>query len=174
MNFELFSNMSTEDAELFLHSFQTQGKQWIISETRSFELEGIRMDYSMSSACALYRRTLAKTKYLVKENESIEPWIKTANIKYAKMVVIDEGSSESLLSTSYYIGQCFVRNYDTLYWAVGRTETAIAKAPVVSGFRNETELCPILVVENLIKRAILFPEMPHDIKSTIETWQNMI
>ena len=67
----------------------------------------------------------------------------------------DDPSKIMVLRIAYYMGECFVRNFPDLVWAVGDAYTALKNIPVVSGFRGEQEMPPMLVAENLFARVLL-------------------
>ena len=66
----------------------------------------------------------------------------------------DDFSKVLVLRASYYLGECFVRNYNNLSWNIGLTHTAVVNMPVITGFKKKIELAPILVCENLLRRLV--------------------
>jgi len=75
-----------------------------------------------------------------------------------------------VLRIAYYMGECFVRNFPDLVWAVGDADTALKNIPVVSGFRGGQEMPPMLVAENLFARVLLDKAGENAFDVAVQTW----
>jgi hypothetical protein len=93
----------------------------------------------------------------------------------AKLLDVSRGLDLLVLCGSYYLGESFVRQWpQRLRWTVGDRDTAVANHPVVTGFVRRMELSPLLVVENLFRRAQRDPENEEDIPMAISRWASFV
>jgi hypothetical protein len=54
-----------------------------------------------------------------------------------------------VLRAAYFLGESFAKDYPELHWGRGNRETALQNMPVISGFKGNIEMPPIMVTENL-------------------------
>jgi hypothetical protein len=76
------------------------------------------------------------------EDPSVPIWIRETDSYKTNLLHFDDASKPIVLCLAYYLGECFVRGFSGLAWAVGSHETALTNMPVVSGFGNGIELAP--------------------------------
>lgn len=101
-------------------------------------------------------------------------WI-TATEDYRRgLFEFAEESKPLVLRTVYYCGECFVRTFDELKWAVGDNATAQRNMPVITGFGNGIELAPILVTENLFRRILTEDPGTDAIERAISRWSSFL
>jgi hypothetical protein len=105
---------------------------------------------------------------------SVPEWIRSTPEYERGLFEFDEDSKNLICFVAYYLGECFVRNYSQLRWATGNAEYAEANMPVVTGFKREIELAPMLVLENLFRRITAKPDRISDIEIAIDTWRNYL
>ena len=78
-----------------------------------------------------------------------------------------------MLRASYYFGQSFVSSYECLEWALGREDRAEFQQPVVTGFRTDADLPPLVVAENLLLRASESGFEGH-VETAVATWRKAV
>ena len=138
------------------------------------EKEDIVVDYTTESFLPIFKWISEKLNTIPEsEDESIPEWIRETESYKKGLYTFDAASKVLILRFSYYMGECFVRNYDSLSWSVGRRKTAVQNMPVVTGFKSKMELAPMLVCENMFGTA--FEEKSFErVQVAIHTWISFV
>jgi hypothetical protein len=110
-----------------------------------------------------------------RELERDLPWWIKASPRYPEHLIdFDADSRILVVRAAYYLGAAFVNEHPGLSWATGRRDTAEQNMPVVTGFREQLELAPMLVAENLFLRMLGDKADPSIIDSAMEYWSSRV
>jgi hypothetical protein len=165
MNFELFAKMSPEEAADTLSTFIRTGSRLCQSviEDADFSLETLafRMERIVTQ--------LEVTPTLPDPN--IPEFIRSTADYKNSLFEFTSDSKGKIIACAYYFGECFVRSYSHLVWAVGNVEFATGNMPVVSGFSFQQELPVMLVVENMFSRYVRKTTSIGDFAKAISKWR---
>ena len=171
MKFEFFEELSTVEAEAFLHQFLTEESANIGALLAEAARQGIVGDFSLPSIAPLMRWVAPKIVSVPKSPDVYLPdWLRNTEVYSKGLFEFDEQSEFLTLRAAYYFGESFVRGCRGLRWNVGDTDTAEVNMPVVSGFKGGLEMAPILVTENLFRRLVSEPSRLYDIDTAITYW----
>ena len=103
---------------------------------------------------------------------NVPHWIRKT-MSYRRGLFTFDGPSRTLvIRASYYLGAAFVAEWAGLRWSVGKPDVAQEKMPVVTGFKRELELAPILVTENLYRRVLSGRADDKAIDVAVEYWSS--
>jgi hypothetical protein len=171
MRFDLFEKFSPEEAKEFLEQFRALESSNIEDLLKQGSSEGLSVDFKIKSVAPLMRWLAAKLATIPNKPDMQLPWWIRATDSYAKnLFEFEEGSKILIIRAAYYLGESFVRSHPGLHWATGNPKTAEANMPVVAGFQFKLEMAPLMVAENLFRRAIAEPTKLGDIDKAIEYW----
>ena len=110
--------------------------------------------------------------------ESIVPvlsWVRRRLIEAGGLAAVDSQASKVLiLRASYFLGECFATEVSHLKWAVGAPGVAIQNQPVVTGFKYEMELAPMLVCENLLRHGLRNPSDLTRFETAVAYWRRFL
>lgn len=168
MNFDFFNSLSIREAEDFLEQFL---------QTESFT---VNLDYSswkklsekgLSNALWEYCKDLE-----IEENDHtpVPDWIRASSTFQKFNFEFGDIASKKLLRASYILGEWFCRNHENLKWGIGDKETALKNMPVVKGFRQDLELAPLLVTENLAARISSSDEGKEIFEIAVQKWKLIV
>lgn len=173
MEAELFQNMSKEVAQQILAEFQADGKANIDIVIAHANQVGVECDYSVESLPAFLHWAFSKMQTIPREPDPDVPdWIRSTEDYRKGLFDFDDRSKNLICFVAYYLGECFVRLFPKLKWGTGNQELHQANMPVVTGFGSEEELPPMLVIENVFRRAIKRPDRVGGIDTAVATWLN--
>ena len=79
-----------------------------------------------------------------------------------------------VLRASYYFGESFVQHSNKLEWSTGNIETAEQNMPVITGFKYDIEMAPMLIIKNLFMRIVVRDVPTTDIDKAINTWLSYV
>jgi hypothetical protein len=172
MDCELFGSLSVGEARSLLEGFLETESAAVEATLAEARQQGLRTDYSIESVAPLLRWAVGQVKTVpIPEDTSVPTWIRETESYKSSLVGFDNASKPIVLRLAYYLGECFVRGFAVLTWAVGGQETALKNMPVVSGFGNGIELAPMLVAENLLLRVLSGNgRTPDDFDVAVRTW----
>ena len=171
MDYEFFENLSDQCSKEFLDQFLTLGRQNVDLTLAQATQEGVLCDYSISSLAPILKWASQHVSTETRPpDESLPEWVRGTESYVRSLFDFDEQSSIIILRLSYYWGETFVKNFKHLQWSVGDLETVQQNMPVVVGFRNDMELAPILVVENLVRRIVENPTQANSVDIAVQTW----
>lgn len=166
--------MSWDDAEDFLRRFievESAEVSKLIEMALPREIEA---DLSLDSLVpVLTWVSLQLSTVRVEPDDDLPVWIRECPSYARGLFEFDEPSKALVLRTAYYLGEVFVRFNRNLKWATGAQETAEKNMPVITGFRSDVEMAPLLVLENLFSRIIADGAPSETIRTAIEYWLSM-
>ena len=137
------------------------------------EAEGIGLEtsFATSTIAPLMEWALPELRTIPKPAEADVPhWIAETDLYQRGLFDFDEHSHRTVLHMAFYLGECFVRNYDGLTWSTGNTHTALANMPVVSGFNHGQEMAPVLIVSNLFRRVLSGSSQSDCFERAVKAW----
>ena len=159
MSAELFQSMTKEVAQQRLSEFLEDGKANIDIVIAHASHTGVECDYSIESLPEFLHWAFSEMQTLSREPDPDVPdWIRSTEDYQRGLFDFDDRSKNLICFAAYYLGECFVRSFPKLEWSTGNQELRQANMPVVVGFGPEEELPPMLVVENLFRRATKRPD----------------
>jgi hypothetical protein len=171
MDFSFFESLSKQEAEDLFNNYLSVESTAIIEMIDTIEKDNIIADFSIQSIPYVLRWIFDKIETNPKQVDNTLPkWIRECDSYLDSLFDFAESSKILMLRASYYWGECFVRYSNTLFWAIGNTETAEQNMPVVAGFVHEIEMAPMLIVENLYLRIFADGAPYGDINRVIESW----
>ncbi|HEX7035553.1 MAG TPA: hypothetical protein VF210_07250 [Pseudomonadales bacterium] len=173
MDFAFFDRMSSAEGEAFLSAFLRAEGSAVAEFVESARRQGVSPDFSIETLPSVMEWAVGQVKTVPKEaDETIPAWI-TATEDYKRgLFEFAEESKPLVLRAAYYFGECFVRTFDGLKWAVGDNATAQRNMPVIAGFGNGIELAPILVTENLFRRILTEDPSSDAVDRAIRRWRS--
>ena len=173
MGAELFQNMSKEVAQQLLAEFIADGKANIEIVIAHANHAGVECDYLVDSLPAFLHWAFSEMKTVPREPDpDVSDWIRSTEDYQKGLFDFDDRSKNLICFAAYYLGECFTRTYPKLKWGTGHEELHQANMPVITGFGPEEELPPMLVIENVFRRATKRPERSGGIDTAVETWKN--
>lgn len=111
--------------------------------------KNILANFSVDSIVPVYKYGIKNLKTISKEvDQSLPDWINKSSSYLDNLFEIDEPSNKLILRMAYYLGESLIRTYSSLSWSTGNQETAVQNMPIVTGFKYNMEMAPILVAEN--------------------------
>lgn len=170
MNFSYFEGLDKKEAKEYFDHFLLEAKDGFLSIVPDLVHNGITVDYSIGSISPVFM--WVKSQLIIipeKSDQNLPSFIRESEIYIKGLYSFDEMSKILVLRASYYFGECFVRSYSQLSWAIGNKKTAEQNQPVVTGFKYKMELAVLLVCENLM-RSLVEGEGEPRIERTINAW----
>jgi hypothetical protein len=170
MDFEYFDALDEVGARDYLAGFLEVESVAVERLVHDPALEGVSLDFSMRSLPIVLKRLIQYIRYTRTPVPDSEPeWIREAHKE--GILKFDEMSKVVILRAGYYLGECFVKNYPPLYWSIGNPEFAEKNMPVVTGFKFEMELAPLMVVENIYSRILRRAGSDSAVDVMVNEWQ---
>lgn len=171
MNFELLDKMTAAEATELLHEFLNEESRLAETTLEIVRSEGVRCDYTLESLPGFLRWILAHLRTVPKAPDpTVSEWIRsTEDYQKGLFDFVDE-SKMLIVRASYYLGECFVRSFPGLRWSIGNPEFGVKNMPVVTGFSQEQELPPLMVLQNLFRRVIKDLSRLGDIEIMVKSW----
>jgi hypothetical protein len=171
MKFSFFEALSKEEAQEYLDEFLLFGKNRgmeIINQAIHFTVD---IDFSIESLSPVFKSLLTVLKTIPREPDlSLPEFIRNTEEYKKNLFDFDEPSKSVVLAAAYYLGETFVRNYEQLSWATGNTKYAEGNMPVVTTFKHDIEMAPILIMENMFGRVISRMGDETSIDTAINAW----
>jgi hypothetical protein len=157
--------MSASEAADVLVEFKKRGEEG---------LQHLEVDrsYSLSTLPRYLEKVARNLKRIpVDEDPNVPAFIKETDDYKAGLFEFTPDSKQAIIVAAYYLGECFVRAFPHLNWAVGNLDYASGNMPVVTGFGNGKELPVLMVLENLFARRMENPEINGVFSTAIDRWQ---
>lgn len=171
MNFAFFESLSRAQALEFLNAFLISERKAVSEMIGAAEAEGIPADFTILSATRVLEWAISKLNTLPREpDETLPSWIRQSDSYTRNLFDFDEPSKILILRCAYYLGESFVNHSALLSWNIGNRDTAVQNMPVVTGFRFNLELAPMLVAENLFGAIIADGAARNETERTINAW----
>ena len=175
MDFAFFESLTPQDAQTFLERYLEVEGEATRGMIPSVQEEGIVMDYSLASVPFFLKWILRRIQTVPgKADETLPTWIRESDSYKRGLVDFAEHAKPLVMRASYYLGESFVRQYGSLSWGVGEPETMEHNMPVVTGFRHELEMAPILVAENIYLSILGQGASVACIDRAVSHWQKMV
>ena len=175
MRFDLFENMTPEEAKAILDKFLSEQPAYCESLCVQASEAGVSCDLSVESIPEFIRFVMGiVTTRQIQPDENVPEWIRSTDDYQNSLYEFDEHSGDLIVTAAYYVGECFRKSFTSLNWGVGDVETAFGNMPVVQGFEDNRELPPMVVLENLIRRIIEAPGKDGDIENMVKRWASMV
>lgn len=171
MNFKLLDRISASEAEELLWEFLEEESRLAESTFEIVRAEGVRCDYTIDSLPGFLIWVSAHLQTVPKEPDpTVSEWIQsTEDYQKGLFDFVDE-SKNLLVRAAYYLGECFVRSFSGLQWAIGNPDFALKNMPVVTGFSHEQELPVLMVIENCCRRIVKDKSHVKDIDIMVKRW----
>jgi hypothetical protein len=174
MDYEFFENLSADEARAYFARYlelESREVEAMVDEARS---EGIAADFSIDSIAGVFSSLRSRIRVVaVKPAGDTPAWLRESMEEHGGFLDFDEESRPLVLRASYYFGQSFVSSYKGLEWGLGRAERAEFQQPVVTGFRTDADLPPLVVAENLLLSANE-PGFSERVEVAVATWRKAI
>lgn len=175
MDFAFFDSLNPQQAHEFLAAFISAEKPATERMAEAARQQGIPADYSIPTLPNVVRWALDNVRTVPKApDKKLPDWITSTDAYKTSLFEFTDETKPVVLRTAYYFGESFVRTFDKLRWAVGNPEAAQRNMPVVAGFGGEIELAPILVVENMFRRALRGKAEPDAFERAVSRWAEYI
>jgi hypothetical protein len=175
MDYEFFENLSADEARAYFDrylEFEAREVEAMLEDARS---DGVAGNLSVDSIAEVFAWLRSKIRVVTAEPPGDTPtWLRGSMENHHRgFLDFDDESRSLVLRASYYFGQSFVSTYERLAWAVGCEERAEFQQPVVTGFRTDADLPPLIVVENLLLRASESGFEEH-VQTAVATWRKAV
>jgi len=175
MNFQFFESLSVAEAEEFLRRFLEVESGKVEELLRAVRAEGLLADFSLASIYSLFEWVLRRASSVPKEPDlSLPDWIRNTSSYSQGLFEFDDFTKEAILQCAYYMGESFARASPILKWGIGNRDFAEQNQPVITGFRQDIEMPPILVTENIFQRVSLRGASPTVVQSIVDYWSERI
>ncbi len=173
MDYEYFEKLSQREAQEYFDNFLACERIALEQLTPVMQQAGLVVDYSLSSLPSILKWMLGTVHYRRVTIPDSEPdWIKQAH--QDGLIEFDETSRVVILRAAYYMGECFVRTYPFLRWAIGNREYIQQNMPVVTGFGHDIELAPLAVISNVFSRILEGKGRAHEFEDLLAAWQERL
>lgn len=164
MDYESFHAMSPEVARAYLDRFLKVEREAIAEVSVVAAKAGVDVDYSLAALPNCLAWFLQHVRISWCLSTTILP---SGSVPHPHgLSEFDDDSKTILLRAGYYLGECFAR-LPGFHWTVGDPDYMQMNMPVVVGFRNDQQLPPLVVVENLFSRITADGAPLSEIDSTI-------
>lgn len=171
MKFSIFEAMSKEEAQEYLEEFLAFGEKRgieILAKNLHFTID---LDFSIDSLPVVLKTLVPLLKKVTRAlDPNVPEFIRHTQDYQEGLFDFDEHSNSIVLAAAFYLGEVFVRRSARLCWATGNTDYREGNMPVVVNFRDNLEMAPLLVIENLFRRIIKDPDRLGDIDKAIDIW----
>lgn len=171
MKFQFFESLSDREAREYLEDFLRFGRE------RGMKLLGssihftVDLDYRLESLAPVLKEVATSARTIPrKDDESLPEWIRATELHEKSLFDFTEPSTILILAAAYYLGETFVQNFKKLCWSTGNKKFAEGNMPVVTGFKGENEMAPLLIAENLIGGVISGIRDEDSIDTAISVW----
>lgn len=178
MDFAFFEQLTEGDAAAFLENYRALGAEGLEDlEKLVGDRHGGSRDFtvgSVRSAFEVLARKVITTPAAL--DESLPDWIKTSESYRTGLYDFSDDARVLILRLSYYLAETLLRvSGGALRWGMGDPDTAVKGQPVLEGFKNDVQMSPHLVTENLLRRLIEEPDpsAADDVDRAIATWQGL-
>ena len=172
MNFKFFESLIKKEAQEYLDEFLLFGKGRgikILQENLHFTID---TDFNIESLSSILKALTPILKTTPCEPDlSLPEFIRNTDSYKKNLFDFDEQSKSIVLAAAYYLGETFVRTFEQLSWATGNTNYAEGNMPVVTTFKHNIEMAPILIAENMFGGVISGMRPINSIDTAIEGWK---
>ncbi len=171
MDFEFFESLSADEAEQYRQSFLREASKGFNETASELRRDGIIPDFSVDSINTVFVWVVKKLRTIPMEpDESLPVWIRESEDYIESLFDFDDDSKTLVLRAAYYLGESFNQYSDELHWGTGNTNFAEQNMPVITGFKKEMELAPLLITENIFFRILLNEAPLSDIERAVNSW----
>ena len=173
MDYQFFENLSVDEARAYFERYLQLDVE-VEAMTARARSEGVAADFSIESIVGVFSWLRSRIRVVTVEPAGDTPaWLRETMEEHGGFLDFDEESPPLVLRGSYYFGQSFVSSYEGLEWALGREERAEFQQPVVTGFRTDADLPPLVVAENLLLGATE-SRFRERVEVAVATWQKVV
>ncbi|HEX2084561.1 MAG TPA: hypothetical protein VHF89_02685 [Solirubrobacteraceae bacterium] len=169
MDYAFFETLSPADARAYLDRYLELEPSEIEPTLREARADGVVADYTLDSV-APFLEWLGPRIRARPADVDVPDWVRASMEEHGGIRELDEESLPLVLRASYYLGQSFVRDAG-LEWGLGRAGRAEFQQPVVTGFRDDADLPPLVVAENLLIGADQ-PGFGDRVRTMVATWRH--
>lgn len=168
MDYESFQAMSPDVARAYLDRFLEVEREAPTDVSIAAAKAGVDFDYSLASlpVCLAWFLQHVRVSWVPLQNDAPD-WVRPAHPHGSPQ--FDDDSKTILLRAGYYLGECFAR-LSGFHRTVGDSDFMQMNMPVVAGFRNNQQLPPLVVVENMFLKIIADGSPSSTIDSTVAAW----
>ncbi len=162
-----------EEAEHFLASYRAAGAEGIETLRAMVSSRGgSALDFttdSVRSAFEILAREVTTVPMPV--DRTLPDWITNSETYIAGLYGFSDEARVLVVRLSYFMAETVrLASQDALQWGVGKADTAVQKQPVLTGFRHDLQMSPLLVTENLVRRLIEDPGAIGEVDRAIANW----
>jgi len=172
MNFQFFESLTKKEANDYLEEFLLFGQEQgldLLEENLHFTVD---LDFDMESLPSVLKMLVGIVKTVPRDPDDLLPlWIRKTSTYTKGLFDFDEQSKSIVMAAAYYLGETFVKNFNKLSWATGNTDYAEGNMPVVTTFKYDIEMAPILISENMFSGIISGIRSTDSIDSVIAAWK---
>jgi hypothetical protein len=171
MDYGFFESSTPQEADTYLRRFLETEKSAVQEMTSDAKKSGISADFLIESVAPFLSWVLGKLKTTPRSpDQSLPEWIRKSASYQSNLFDFDEASKVLILRSAYYLGESFVRSFPMLSWATGNLDTAVKNMPVITGFRHQMEMAPMLVLENVFGGILSGSKSLVDLQKMVSTW----
>lgn len=174
MKLGIFEAMSNEEAQKYLDEFLVFGDSsgiGILEEKLHFTVD---LDFAIDSLPIMLKTLIPTLRTIPKEADPNVPEFIRKTEDYKKgLFDFDDTSKLVVLAAGYYLGETFVRSFPLLKWTTGNKEYLEGNMPVVAPFKNNIEMSPIMVIENLFAGVVSGIRQIASVDRAIVMWVNL-
>ena len=175
MDFSFFESLSTDEAEQYLQSFLREAGKGFQHTAEELRRDGVLPDFSVSSISIVFAWIVKKLRTIPMDpDESLPKWIRQSDDYIESLFDFDDDSKTLVLRAAYYLGESFNQFSDELHWGTGNTNFAEQNMPVITGFKKEMELAPLLITENIFFRILLNGAPDNDAEEAVKVWLSYV
>ena len=169
MNFDFFDAMTPEEAKEHLQGFLATESAAIDQLAPAAQKAYVMLDYSLTSLTPFLRWLMTGVSVVRVPVPISEPsWIREAHSE--GLIDFEESSKYLVLRGGFYMGETFIRSFPSLRWATGNPQYIEKNMPVVTGFGDEVEMAPVMIVENLFTRILGQSGSVTDLDIAVRSW----
>ena len=170
MNYAFFEALSPDQAAAYLTAFLNAEREALTAWQPLAGRDGVEFDFAMTTLPGVLKWMVANVHgHWVPLGEDEPEWIRQAHPQGA--FEFDEDSKSIILRAAYYLGECFAR-LPGHRWSTGNTQYVQHNMPVITGFRNDLELPPLVVMDNVAAKIHEDGKPLSKVDSMVDVWKN--
>jgi hypothetical protein len=164
-------SLTKSEAERLLEEFLSIAGREVEETLSEAKRAGLRVNFAITSIGPLMEWAFRGISTVPKPiDETVPEWIAATDSYQRGLFDFDTTSYRIVLRLAFFLGECFIRNYDGLVWSTGRVDTPEANMPVVAGFDHAIEMAPVLVVTNLFRRVLTGTATVDCFEVAVQSW----
>lgn len=158
MDSKYFLKLTKEEVKEFFNNYIKESPKQIdiltskIEEWTNGECKKEEYDYSPESLIKLWKIVKFKMRIvsrLPEEDIEVPKWVRESSFYESKKFTYE--TKVLIIRVAYYLAEVLLRNNHQLQWGVGELDEnknyLYANRPVIQGFKGESELSPIDIIE---------------------------